>query len=197
MPQTATKVGHFSYGDYCRWPDDERWELIDGEAFAMAPAPSRLHQDFVVELTAQIHPKIAGTGCRVYVAPFDVRLPKGNEADEQVDTVVQPDLAVVCDQAKLDESGCRGAPNWIVEILSPRTAAHDQIRKRALYERRGVREYWLLHPVDRILTIYRLSEDGAYGRPDILELTGTTAVTALHGVEIDWRATEAFDLPHP
>ncbi|NEV65364.1 Uma2 family endonuclease [Thiorhodococcus minor] len=192
MPQTATKVGHFSYGDYRRWPEDERWELIDGEAFAMAPAPSRLHQDFVVELTAQIHPKLAGTGCRVYVAPFDVRLPKVNEADEHVDTVVQPDLAVICDPAKLDERGCRGAPDWIVEILSPYSAVHDQIRKRALYERHGVREYWLLHPVDRILTIYRLGEDCAYGRPDILELTGTTAVATITGLEIGWSSTGEF-----
>jgi len=186
MPQGATKVGHFSYGDYCRWPDDERWELIDGEAYAMAPAPSRLHQEFAVELTRQIANQLRGQTCRVYVAPFDVRLPRGEETDDQVDTVVQPDLAVICDPARLDDRGCRGAPDWIIEILSPASAAHDQIRKRALYERHGVREYWILHPLDRVLTIYRLGADGVYGRPDVVELTGITPVATLPGLVIQW-----------
>ena len=192
MPQAATKMGRFTYGDYCHWPDDERWELIDGEAFAMAPAPTRLHQEFVVELAAQIHPRLAETGCRVYVAPFDVRLPKGDEADAKVETVVQPDLAVVCDPGTLDDKGCRGAPDWVIEILSSATAAHDQIRKRALYERHGVREYWLLHPVDRVLTIYRLGADGVFGKPDVVELEGVTAVAALDGLEIRWPEAESI-----
>lgn len=192
MPQAATMTSHFTYGEYCQWPDDARWELIDGTAFAMAPAPTRLHQDFVVELAAQIHPKLAGTNCRVYVAPFDVRLPKGDEADARIDTVVQPDVAVICDPSKLDDKGCRGAPDWIVEILSPSSAVHDQIRKRALYERHGVREYWLLHPVDRVLTIYRLGEDGCFGKPEMRELVNVTAVAALNGLEIRWP-----DLPSP
>ena len=179
-------ASHFTYGDYCQWPDDQRWELIDGVAFAMAPAPTRLHQDFVVEFAAQIHPQLASSNCRIYVAPFDVRLPKGDEADARVDTVVQPDVAVICDPSKLDDKGCRGAPDWVVEILSPSSAVHDQIRKRALYERHGVREYWLLHPIDRVLTIYRLGEQGAFGKPDVVELEGTTAVSAIAGLEIHW-----------
>lgn len=192
MPQAVTKAGHSSYGDYGRWPDDERWELIDGEAYAMVPAPSRLHQELAVELTRQIANQLRHHPCRVYAAPFDVRLPKGDEADEHVTTVVQPGLAVICDPAKLDDKGCRGAPDWIIEILSPDSAAHDQIRKRALYERHGVREYWLIHPVDRILTIYRLTEDKTYGRPDIAELEGTTAVASLPGVEIQWPQPESL-----
>ncbi|WP_295404979.1 Uma2 family endonuclease [uncultured Thiocystis sp.] len=186
MPQAATKTSHLTYGEYCQWPDDERWELIDGNAFAMAPAPTRLHQDFVVELTRQIANALQDHPCRVYVAPFDVRLPKGDEADARIDTVVQPDVAVICDPSKLDDKGCRGAPDWIVEILSPSSAVHDQIRKRALYERHGVREYWLLHPIDRVLTIYRLGEQGAFGKPDVVELEGTTAVSAIAGLEIQW-----------
>ena len=193
MPQTVTKAGHFSYGDYCHWPDDERWELIDGEAFAMAPAPSRLHQELAVELTRQIANQLRDHPCRVYVAPFDVRLPKGDEADASVATVVQPDLAVICDPAKLDDKGCRGAPDWIIEILSPYSAAHDQIRKRTLYERHGVREYWLVHPVDRILTIYRLTEDKTYVKPDVAELEGTTAVASLPGLEIQWPEADSSE----
>jgi Uma2 family endonuclease len=186
MPQAARKIGYFSYGDYCQWPEEERWELIDGEAFAMAPAPTRLHQEFVVELARQIGNALQGPPCRVYVAPFDVRLPRQDEADAQVDTVVQPDVAVICDPRKLDDKGCRGAPDWIIEILSPASAAHDQIRKRALYERHGVREYWLLHPVDRVLTIYRLSEDGAFGKPDIRTLEEPTPASLIADLMIHW-----------
>lgn len=190
MPEAALKTGSFTYADYCLWPEDERWELIDGEAFAMAPAPTRLHQDFVVELAAQIHPKLAGSGCRVYVAPFDVRLPKHDESDARVNTVVQPDVAVICDPRKLDVKGCHGAPDWIIEILSASSAVHDQVRKRALYERHGVREYWLLHPTDRVLTIYRLGADGVYGKPDVQALEGQTAVGVIDGLEIHWPTPE-------
>ena len=83
---------------------------------------------------------------------------------------------------------CRGAPDWIIEILSPASATHDQIRKCALYERHGVREYWLLHPVDRVLTIYRLGEDGAYGKPDIRALDEPALVAVIPGLEIRWPA---------
>jgi Uma2 family endonuclease len=158
--------GAFTYADYCRWPEDERWELIGGEAFDMSPAPARIHQDLVVGLLVQVHGALAGSSCRVYVAPFDVRLPEADEADDDIRNVVQPDLAVICDRARLDDKGCRGAPDWIVEVLSPRTAAKDQWRKRDLYERHGVREYWLVHPTDRIVFIYRL-EDGRYGKPPV------------------------------
>lgn len=194
MPQPAEKLGQFTYADYCRWPEDERWELIDGEAFAMCPAPTRLHQEFITEFIAQLHAQCQHKGCRLYAAPFDVRLPKADEADDWVDTVVQPDIAVFCDRTRLDDKGARGAPDWVIEILSPSTAAKDQIRKRALYERHGVREYWLIHPVDRLLTRYRLDDQGRYGAPELLELTGRTEVAALPGVGIDWPAPEAFDL---
>lgn len=175
----------FTYGDYCGWPEGERWELIDGVAYDMSPAPTRRHQDYVVEISAQTVQQLRGTRCRTYVAPFDVRLPQTGESDEAVDTVVQPDVAVICDPSKLDEKGCRGAPDWIVEILSPRTAKKDQREKRDCYERHGVREYWLLHPTDRTLTIYRLTPAG-YGKPDVLPLEGETPVAAIDGLSIHW-----------
>ncbi|WPL19825.1 hypothetical protein Thiowin_04972 [Thiorhodovibrio winogradskyi] len=194
MLQLAEKLGQFTYADYCRWPEDERWELIEGEAFAMCPAPTWMHQEFITALVARIHPQLDGSPCRLYAAPFDVRLPKANEADDLIATVVQPDLAVFCDRSRLDAKGARGAPDWAIEILSPSTAAKDHIRKRALYERHGVREYWLIHPDDRLLTIYRLDHQGCYGAPDILELTGSTEVSVLPGVRVDWPAPDAFDL---
>jgi len=121
----------------------------------------------------------------VYVAPFDVRLPKSAEQDDQVDTVVQPDVLIVCDLQKIDARGMRGAPDWIAEVLSPYTSSHDQAVKLPAYERAGVREVWHVHPIDRTLAIYQL-EAGRYGRASILELKGKTQIAAVPGVTIDW-----------
>ncbi|MDD5113146.1 MAG: Uma2 family endonuclease [Methylobacter sp.] len=173
------------YGDYRTWPEDVRYELIDGDAYLMAPAPDVAHQEVAGEIYHQVRLALKGKPCRALIAPVDVRLPKLNEADDRIDTVVQPDVLVVCDESKLDRRGVRGAPDWIVEVLSPSTASHDQIKKRQLYERHGVREYWLIHPVDRVLTVYILS-NGEYGKPEFYELLGETAVSALPGVVIQW-----------
>lgn len=187
MSRPATQGDRFTYGDCRLWPDDGRWELIDGEVYDMSPAPARTHQAIVVELARQIGNYLVGRPCEVYVAPFDVRLPKSDEADDAVDTVVQPDIAVICDLGKLDEAGCRGAPDWVVEVLSPPTAAKDQRQKRLAYERAGVREYWLVHPTDRTLTVYRLAAR-AYGLPEVQPLSGETAVAAIPGLRIVWPA---------
>ena len=176
---------HHCYGDYLTWPEDSRYELIDGHAYAMSPAPDLAHQDVAGEIYLQTRLALRQQACRAFIAPVDVRLPERDEADERIDCVVQPDVLVVCDPAKLDRRGVRGAPDWIVEVLSPSTAGHDQILKRDLYERHGVREYWLVHPVDRIVSIYRWL-DGAYGKPEIHELQGETRVGVLPEVIIRW-----------
>lgn len=173
-----------TYAEYLTWPDERRYELIDGLAYAMSPAPSRQHQQVVGELFAQIHAQLRGHRCAVYVAPFDVRLPRGDEADAAIDTVVQPDIAVFCDRSRLDDRGARGAPDWVIEVLSPATASHDQLLKRDLYERHGVGEYWLVHPADRLVTVYRL-QAGAYGKPHVHELAGRLAPQVPDGVEVD------------
>jgi Uma2 family endonuclease len=185
MSRPLRDPGRHTYGEYRGWPEDQRYELIDGLAFAMAPAPTRAHQRLSFELAREVADALEGSGCEVNVAPFDVRLPEGDEADDDIDTVVQPDISVVCDPSKLDDKGCRGAPDWVIEVLSPGSAGHDQVRKLALYERHGVTEYWLVHPVDRVVTIYRL-EDGAYGRPMVSELQGRSGCRACPGAEIDW-----------
>ena len=173
-----------TYGEYLAWPDERRYELIDGLAYATSPAPSRQHQQLVGELFSQIHARLRGHRCQVYVAPFDVRLPRGNEADAAIDTVVQPDIAVFCDRSRLDDRGARGAPDWVIEVLSPATASHDQLLKCDLYERHGVTEYWLVHPVDGLVTVYRL-QGGAYGKPHVQELCGRLAPRVPDGVEVD------------
>ncbi len=175
----------YTYADYCRWNDGQRWELIDGEAYLMAPAPTPAHQIVVFEIGRQVANALEGKPCTVLLSPIDVRLPKADEADDFIDTIVQPDVLVVCDRAKIDIKGVKGAPDWVVEVLSPASASHDQILKRKLYERAGIPEYWLVHPVDRLLTIYRL-ESGRYGFPDIRELAGATPIGVLFGIEIVW-----------
>jgi len=186
---------YHTYGDYLTWPEDVRYELIDGEAFLMAPAPTVSHQDIAGEVYYQLRNALHGKPCRALIAPVDVRLPRADEADERIDTVVQPDVLVVCDKKKVSERGVRGAPDWVLEVLSPSTAGHDQVRKLRIYERHGVREYWLVHPRDKVLTVYRLV-DGQYGRPYTQELNGETPVGVLEGVVIQWDEVAAR-LPKP
>ena len=178
---------HYTYADYLQWPDETRYELIDGEAFLMSPAPLVEHQEIAGEVFRQLANQLDGKPCRPYIAPVDVRLPRADEADAAIDTVVQPDVLVVCDPGKVDRRGVRGAPDWLLEVLSPSTAAHDQIAKRRTYERAGVREYWLVHPGDRTLTVYLL-DNGQYGRPEIYELKDATPIGVLPGVSIAWDA---------
>jgi len=186
---------YHTYGDYLHWPEDIRYELIDGAAYLMAPAPTLDHQDVAGEIFRQLGNALRGKSCRAFISPLDVRLPKGEQRDEQIDTVVQPDVLVVCDESKLDRRGVRGAPDLAVEVLSPATASHDHVIKRRVYERAGVAEYWLVHPVDRLVTIYRLV-GGEYGKPEILELKGETEIGVLPGVSIAWDEL-AERLPEP
>lgn len=177
----------FTYADYCTWPDDQRYELIDGVAYtvAMSPAPVIAHQTMAGELYRQIANALKGTPCQPFIAPVDVLFPQANESDEQTRTVLQPDVFVVCDRSKIERQVIRGAPDWVVEVLSPATASRDHIAKRRIYETAGVREYWLVHPDDRILMIYRL-ENGVYGKPDVQALSGETIVGILPEIVIQW-----------
>ncbi len=184
-----------NYGDLRRSSDETRWELVDGQAYAMA-GPSWQHQSVTAGLVAQLLVYFRAHGCRVLPAPFDVRLPRADEADEAIDTVVQPDISVVCELGKLDEQGCRGAPDLVVEVLSPSTAGRDHLTKRALYERHGVREYWIVHPIDRIVTIHRRQGDGGFGPPELFEARGVVRSEGFAGLELDWDLVFA-DVPSP
>ncbi len=156
-----------SYADYLNWPNDERFEIIDGVSYAMN-APLRIHQEILVEFTRQFANHFKNKTCKVYVAPFDVRLASRSKRDEEIFDVVQPDISVICDPDKLDEKGCLGAPDLIVEILSPASMSYDNVKKRALYEKTGVKEFWLVHPTDGMVMAYRL-KDGLYGKPEIFD----------------------------
>jgi Uma2 family endonuclease len=177
---------HHTYADYLTWSRDYGDELINGVAYVREPpSPSQLHQEIVGEIYRQAANALKGNPSRVFVAPFDVRLPRADEADDDVDTVVQPDVLIVSDARKLDGRGVRGAPDWVVEVVSPGTARHDQTKKLSAYERAGVPEFWLVRPADRTVSIYRLS-GSSYGRDVLHKLQGRTPVTSVPGVMIDW-----------
>ncbi|XOF33550.1 MAG: Uma2 family endonuclease [Candidatus Electrothrix sp. YB6] len=184
LPQT-TYEAEYTYADYLSWDDQERWELINGEAWDMSPAPSRIHQEISIRVSSLLYEFFSNKDCAVYAAPFDVRLSaEENAEDHAVITVVQPDISVICDREKLDERGCVGAPDLVVEILSPSTAAKDLKVKRALYEEHGVREYWLFHPTDRTVMVYRPDEDGQYARAEIFDREDMLGSPLFDGLEI-------------
>ena len=177
---------YHTYADYLTWSREFGDELVDGTAWVREPpSATRSHQDIVGELHRQIANALKNKRSRVYVAPFDVRLPKFSKEDDQIDTVVQPDLFIVCNRNKVDMRGGCGAPDWLAEVLSPSTARYDRKVKVPAYERAGVREVWLIHPTERMLTIYKLRA-GHYGQPTTLALKGKTKLTAVPGVSVDW-----------
>lgn len=146
---------HYSYADYLTWPMDLVAELIQGKVFKKAAAaPNRIHQRVSLKLSVKLYQFLEGKTCQVYEAPFDVRFPKDSKEDHRIFDVVQPDLCVVCDPSKLDERGCIGVPDLIVEILSPGSSKLELKLKYELYESRGVREYWIIHPEHQNLLIY-------------------------------------------
>jgi len=184
MALPAKSLG-FTYADLLSWPADERWELIDGIAYDMTPAPSTNHERISVALVSQFYNFLKGKSCEVFSAPFDVRLPYPSEDDMTTTTVVQPDLTVVCDRKKLDARGCLGAPTLVVEILSPDTAAKDLREKLHLYERVGVPEYWIISPVEQTLMVFTRDKRGRYGAPTAYSRTDQVLVGVLPGLTIE------------
>ena len=184
-PLALKREERFTYGDYLTWDDDQRWELIDGVPYNMSPAPTVRHQAISRDLLVGFASHLQGTPCQVFAAPFDVRLPESDESDEQVETVVQPDLLVVCDKTKLDAAGCNGAPDLIVEILSPSTAHKDLKVKFERYERARVQEYWIVDPNGSTVQIYTLGAEGRYGRPEAYGAVDRVSVGIFPDLEID------------
>ena len=153
----------YSYADYLLWRMKERIELIRGKVFKMSPAPGTEHQRISHELDRQLGNYFYRKPCQVFPAPFDVRLPgPAAKGDEGIFTVVQPDLCVVCNIAKLDEKGCKGAPDFVIEILSPGNSKKEMRDKYEVYEEAGVREYWLVNPSEKAVFIYLLSKEGRF-----------------------------------
>ena len=175
MPFPA-KQDRFTFSDVLTWDENERIEIIHGEAFMMAP-PSRIHQEISGEIFRQLANYLEGKRCKVYSAPFGVRLfERDGDSPGDVDTVVEPDISVVCNRSKLDDHGCKGAPDMLIEILSPSTLRHDQLVKLNLYQQAGVREYWIVDPMSKSVQVFLLDSEGflriheVYGRTDVAKV---------------------------
>ncbi len=154
----------YTYADYVKWQFDEMVELIHGKIYRMSPAPNLEHQRVSGRLHTLINIFLMKGKCESFAAPFDVRLPlpPKKAKKHKIDTVVQPDITVVCDASKLDTAGCTGAPDWVIEILSKGTSKKDLNEKFELYQHAGVPEYWIAHPNDGTLMIFRLDKKGKY-----------------------------------
>lgn len=155
----------YSYADYIQWQINEAIELIKGKITLMSPGPNVRHQDISANLLTLLHNHLKHKRCRVYAAPFDVRLydrKKSLLSNQEIFTVVQPDLSIICNPEILDTQGCNGAPDWIIEILSKGNAKRDMQLKFQLYQESGVQEYWLVYPEQNAIQQFVLNERGHY-----------------------------------
>ena len=176
----------YTFADVLTWPDDERAEIINGEPVMMAPPPSRVHQEISFEISRQIGNYLDGKRCKVYPAPFGVRLfEQDGDSPEDVDTMVEPDISIVCDPSKLDDHGCKGAPDMVVEVLSPSTQRHDQLVKLGLYQRAGVREYWIVDPMNKTVRVMLLDAGGVLQLHEVYDRAGVAKVNVLDGCFIE------------
>ena len=174
----------YTFADALVWGENERAEIIDGEVVMMAP-PTTAHQLISGELFAQLHAYLKGKTCRAIPAPFAVRLfERDGDSPENVDTMVEPDISIVCDPSKLDQHGCKGAPDMVVEILSPSTRRHDRMTKFNLYQRAGVQEYWIVDPINKDVQSFVL-EDGRYSVKEFGTAGDKMKVNVLDGCVID------------
>ncbi len=176
----------YTYTDYLLWKFQERVELIRGKIFRMSPAPSAQHQQIVSFLNFYFYKYLVDSDCKVYPAPFDVRLSKVSSEDEsEIINVVQPDISIVCDPYKIDEKGCNGPPDLIVEVVSKGSVKKDLHEKYDLYQEARVREYWIVNPIDQTIQINILNEKGMF-IPGRLLTNGDIAVSqVLSGFEIE------------
>jgi len=180
--------GTYSYADYLTWQFDELVELLRGKVVRRISAPAEPHQKTVGELAFAFGNYLRRQTCRVRVGPYDVRLPqRGTTADQAIYTVVQPDVCVICDPAKIERRGCLGAPDLIIKVLSPGTAARDWQDKFDLYQESGVGEYWIVAPLEQDITVFVLDEATArYHRVGEYAQPGPVPCATLPGLALDW-----------
>lgn len=180
--------GTYSYADYLRWHFEEYVELFRGKIMRRSHGPLRLHQMVVGNIFNGIKNYLRYRECQVYIAPFDVRLPRKDASeDAAIYTVVQPDICIICDPAKLDEKGCVGAPDTVIEILSQGNINRDVKQKYALYEEHGIPEYWIVAPGEKTITVYCLNDTGRYELSGEYAEPGQVPVRSLPGFFLDWQ----------
>jgi Uma2 family endonuclease len=174
----------YTYSDYLQFQFEEMVELIRGKVFKMTPAPKAIHQKISSELHGNIWAYLKDKPCSVYAAPFDVVLPLSNEKKENATTVVQPDICIICDQSKINEAGCLGAPDLIIEILSKSTSKKDFTDKYSIYEEVGVKEYWIVMPNERFVEVFHL-QNGKFQRIETYTETDKIASIIFPDLQID------------
>ena len=185
VKEPYSEYGLYSYADYLTWDIDHMVELIKGKVFRQAAAaPRRIHQELVLKIGSQLESFLRGQTCKVFIAPFDVRLPVKSKKHEDIDTVVQPDICVICDPEKLDDLGCVGAPDLIMEILSPSNNKKELQNKYEVYEESGVKEYWIIHPYEKTLLVYTLIK-GNYLPSKLFTLGDLLASQCIEGFVLD------------
>lgn len=185
VKEPYTEYGRYTYADYLTWEIDHMVELIKGKVFRQAAAaPRRIHQELVLKIGSQLSGLLKGNKCKAYIAPFDVRLPVKSRKHEDINTVVQPDICVVCDPEKLDDLGCVGAPDLIMEILSPSNNKKELQNKYEVYEESGVLEYWIIHPYEKTLLVYTLT-DGKYVPSKLFTLGDRVPSQCIKGFVLD------------
>lgn len=187
----AKETKTYTYNDYLTYDEGERIEIIEGNIYAMSPAPSRIHQEIISELHFILREYIkANNGsCKVYTAPFDVILKNDDEEVGNSRNVVQPDISVICDKSKLTDKGCTGSPDMIIEVVSPYNPSNDYIKKTALYEKYGVREYWIVNPMKRNILIYNLIDTG-YDTPNMYSFNDIVPVSIFKELNIDFSSLD-------
>ncbi|MBO9681617.1 MAG: Uma2 family endonuclease [Flavisolibacter sp.] len=175
----------YTYADYLQWKFEEQVELIRGKIFKMSPAPAPRHQQISISLSSEIYNFLKKKSCQVFPAPFDVRLPvKNKKKDNEITTVVQPDICVICDEKKIDSRGCLGAPDLVIEILSPGNTEKEVKLKFELYEEAGVKEYWVVYPSEENVAVFILNEKGKYDGAKIYAGKDRIKSNAVKGVII-------------
>ena len=174
----------YSYANYLNWLFDDRVELIKGKIFKMSPAPSSIHQEIVGNIFRKIGNFLEKKPCKVFVAPFDVRFYNEDKQDLAIQTVLQPDICVICDKNKIDYKGCIGAPDLVVEILSPGNTKVELLHKYQVYQEFGVKEYWVVSQSDQSILIYTLNEYGKFQPSKIFTLSEKITSTVLPGFEL-------------
>lgn len=172
----------YTYADYLKWSFEERIELIKGKIFKMSPAPGSSHQRISGTIFLLLGNHLRNQNCcEVFSAPFDVRLSRKSKDDKDIITVVQPDICVICDKEKIDERGCLGAPDIVVEILSPGNNKKEILNKYEVYEETGVKEYWIVSPQDKTFLKYTLTDQGRYTTSRLMTLGDQVATSILPG----------------
>ncbi|ADY50994.1 protein of unknown function DUF820 [Pseudopedobacter saltans DSM 12145] len=175
----------YNYSNYLNWFFSDRVELLKGKIFKMSPAPSRYHQQVSGKVFVALAVYLKNKSCKIYAAPFDVRFPKDSKADKDIYTVLQPDICVICDLAKLDDRGCIGAPDIVVEILSPGNNKKELLNKYKIYEEFGVKEYWIVSPSEKTFFKYTLGADEKYKPSRLFTLSEEITSDILAGFKLN------------